>query len=209
MARDATEWLRVLSECGVHYSTAQRWAPILAEEITDTTFSSGDRETPIWLAHLMHETGMLEKLEESLNYSAGRITEIGMKSKQGSRWRAAVPKAMELARNPRGFAEHMYGGRYGNDEPGDGYKYRGRGPQITFKDNYRKVGEWMGVDLIADPDLLLKPRWAIRAWIAYWENRVKDETLHNNRLVTLEVNGGDFGLKERAHLTDLAQQVMA
>jgi len=40
-------------------------------------------------------------------------------------------------------------------EPGDGFKYRGRGfNQITFKASYEKYGKMVGVDLVADPDQL-------------------------------------------------------
>jgi hypothetical protein len=48
-----------------------------------------------------------------------------------------------------------------NTQQGDGYKYRGRGyVQLTWKVNYRKCGDHLGVDLVNTPDLALQPETA-------------------------------------------------
>lgn len=53
------------------------------------------------------------------------------------------------------------GRRLGNTEPGDGYRFRGRGyVQITGRANYAKFSEITGFDLIADPDKALDPETA-------------------------------------------------
>lgn len=46
----------------------------------------------------------------------------------------------------------------GNVNPGDGAKYCGRGfVQLTWCNNYRNAGKIVGVDLVADPDLAMRP----------------------------------------------------
>jgi hypothetical protein len=45
-----------------------------------------------------------------------------------------------------------------NTQEGDGYRYRGRGyVQLTWKVNYRRCGEHLGIDLVNHPDQALDP----------------------------------------------------
>lgn len=48
--------------------------------------------------------------------------------------------------------------RHGNTAPGDGVKYAGRGyVQLTWKNNYKRAGEALGIDLVESPGLALQP----------------------------------------------------
>lgn len=47
--------------------------------------------------------------------------------------------------------------KMGNTQKGDGYKYRGRGfVQLTWKKNYKKAGNYLGIDLVNHPELALE-----------------------------------------------------
>ena len=69
----------------------------------------------------------------------------------------------------------VYGNRLGNDQPTDGSTYKGRGLiMITGKDNYKRVGEIIGVDLVANPELVNDPQYAAAAAMAYLSLAGKD-----------------------------------
>jgi len=75
-----------------------------------------------------------------------------------------------VAQGPSAVGDVIYGGRMGNTEPGDGYKYRGRGYiQITGKDMYKAIGDKIGVDLVKNPDLANDPDIAAKIVPAFFQ----------------------------------------
>ena len=60
------------------------------------------------------------------------------------------------------------GATLGNTSATDGSKYKGRGlVQITGKDNYQRIGDIIGVDLVNNPELVKDPKYAAAAAMAY------------------------------------------
>lgn len=48
--------------------------------------------------------------------------------------------------------------RHGNTQAGDGVRYAGRGlVQLTWKNNYRRAGKALGINLVEEPGLALEP----------------------------------------------------
>jgi hypothetical protein len=65
-----------------------------------------------------------------------------------------------LSSNPNRVA---LGKTNGNTHPGDGVRYCGRGfVQLTWANNYRRIGELIGVDLLDHPERTLEPDIAAR-----------------------------------------------
>lgn len=147
-----------------------------------------------FLAQIAHESNGLTNREESLNYSASRLMQV---------WPSRFPTldvAKEYERNPEKLANFVYGGRMGNVNPGDGYRYRGRGYiQLTGRETYREIGRIAGLDLEGNPDLAAKPENAVRIACAFWtwKNINPSCDVGDFTTVTRKINGGTNGLDDR------------
>src|ERR1019366_1146261 len=57
-----------------------------------------------------------------------------------------------------------------NNAPGDGALYKGRGPlQLTSRGNYQDIGNKIGVNLVAHPQLAADPKIGLEASAAFWQ----------------------------------------
>lgn len=111
-------------------------------------------------------------------------------------------------------AQVRYEGRadLGNTEPGDGYKFRGRGLiQTTGRANYQSTGDALGIDLINEPEHLGEPEFAARSAAWFWKNRGLNELADAGDFVriTKRINGGTNGMAERLALFSAATVALA
>ena len=193
----AEQWIELLRPCGVKLSVATEWATVFERTVKESTFSSGPMELLDFLPQIAHESGGLTSMRENMHYSARRIRELGAIYGPKSRWATAAARASDLAGNPQALANVVYGGRFGNTGPDDGWKYIGRSPiGITFKDNYQFMSDLLGQDYVGIPHLLEQPHFALEACIGWWEGKIPDKILGNTRLIRKTVQGGSLGLEE-------------
>ncbi len=101
--------------------------------------------------------------------------------------------------------QSRYDGRddLGNAEPGDGYRYRGRGLiQITGRAGYRAASDALGHDFVVDPDALERAPWAAISaawwWHAHGCNELADAGEFDR--ITRTINGGTNGADNRRRL---------
>jgi len=101
--------------------------------------------------------------------------------------------------------------RLGNTQPGDGFRYRGRGPiQITGRFNYKKFGDLLGVDLVGNPDLASTPQFAFSTAGVFWKMNGLNELadVQDFTAITRRINGGLNGLAERQKYYEIAKNVL-
>lgn len=215
MSRAAAQWQTILLACGVASITAQHWGEVFADEIKVGTFSKGDADLSDFLPNILHESMMLERMEENLNYTPeGLLVTFGAARITPAQARAVGRIPGKQAADQRAIANIVYGGEWGrkklgNVAPNDGWTYRGRGPiGITGLDNYRRVGDLIGQNLVGIPDLLSQPRFALDACIAWWEDRIPDSMLGETTAIRKRVNGGTLGLAEVQALTIKAKAAL-
>jgi peptidoglycan hydrolase-like protein with peptidoglycan-binding domain len=102
-----------------------------------------------------------------------------------------------------------YDGRLGNKQPGDGYRYRGRGfVQLTGLTNYQTYGAKINVDIVNSPDLANAPEVAavlLATFLDAHKGPMQAALAEGNYLKARKlVNGGSHGLDRFKSVFDAA-----
>jgi putative chitinase len=138
-----------------------------------------------FLAQIAHESGEFRWMEEIWGPTAAQ-----------RRYEPVTKKSQEL----------------GNTQPGDGKRFKGRGPiQLTGRSNYKTYGDILGVDLIADPPSAATPEVGFRTAGLYWKKNGLNELADKEffKTITIRINGGTNGLEDRTRYYVRAKAVLA
>jgi len=153
-----------------------------------------------FLAQCSTESGNFKAVNENLNYSKDGLMKIFPKYFPGN-------LAESYAYKPEKIASRVYGSRLGNGDETtkEGWKYRGAGfIQLTGKDNFKKFGDFLGEDLVTNPNLVATKYPLTSAafffnsnnlWSVCDRGRGEDVVTEVSR----RVNGGFNGLDHRKH----------
>jgi putative chitinase len=127
--------------------------------------------TPRRLCHFMGqifvETGGFVNMVEDLNYKTPARLDAVFKAVRGLDDARALIKL-----GPEAIANRVYANRLGNgnEASGDGWKYRGSGyKQLTGRENYRKIGNRINLDLEANPEMARELVPAARVAFQFWD----------------------------------------
>jgi putative chitinase len=178
--------------------------------------NAGISSSPLRVAHFMaqvlHESTGLSRQIESLNYSPERLPKVWP-----SRFRPKGPlDPAAFAHNQEKLGNEVYGGRMGNDQPGDGFRYRGRGLlQLTGKESYRNATTALrkhspaAPDLVVAPDEVFSAQWCLAVAASEWLEKGCNALADQDSIqkVTRAINGGLIGLSERIEWLRLTKVV--
>jgi predicted chitinase len=156
-----------LAKNGVHNPVAKANASAVLQALKDEGITNKSAQANV-LAQVYAECGFLPRTED--NYKAKTLLDLygPDQTRNKVRFQTMEEAQTVVDQGPESVFEKIYGGRMGNDAPGDGYRYRGRGYiQLTGKDNYSRVGTAIGEDLVGNPDRANDPKVATQVLLNF------------------------------------------
>ena len=177
------------------YGNAQTYHQPLLDAMGRFDICSLQRQAA-FLATVAVESQHLSAVEEGLYYKdPARLARIYPRAFKNAA--AAVP----YARNPQGLSELLYKG------------YSGKGLiQLTWRRNYERASEALGVDYVGNPTLVATPKHAALTAAWFWHDAKCNDPADKGDMteVTRRVNGPALmHLAERKHQYEIALKALA
>ncbi len=161
----------------------EAYCPFLQEAMDEFEINSPLREAA-FLAQIAHESGQFKYMEE-----------IWGPTEAQKHYEPPASKAKEL----------------GNTQPGDGQRFKGRGPiQVTGRANYKKYGDLLGLDLVGQPEQAATAAVGFRIAGVFWKTHGLNDLADAGdfKEITHRINGGYNGLPERTEFYKQAKTVL-
>lgn len=190
---------------------AAPYAVELAKQMAEAGIQANPRRAASFLGQVHVESGGFRQVVESLNYRAERLKAMFGRHRISLADCDRFGRTKDHPADQVALANLLYGGEWGrrnlgNTEPGDGWRFRGRGlKQLTGRDNYRRCSRaWLGDEtLLLHPERLSQPDGAVASAVWFWASRELNAVADRGSVqdVTRVVNGGQIGLQDRIHWT--------
>jgi len=180
---------------------AKAWYDIAVDmfkkyDITTTNRIAG------FMAQCAHESADFTMLEENLNYREETLNKIFPRYFGPGKRNAA-----EYAKNPEKIANYVYmdefrskQGAMGNTQPGDGWRFRGRGiKQLTGRNNYTAFAKTVNMTAEEAAAYLETKKGAFESACWFWKTNNIAKFADADDIVGMSrrINGGDIGMDDR------------
>jgi putative chitinase len=102
-------------------------------------------------------------------------------------------------------------GALGNTQPGDGWRFRGRGlKQLTGRNNYSRFAQAYGMTAEQASDWIETKEGALASALWFWTTNKLNPVADTGDVVALtkRINGGDIGLADRQSRYSVAMQAL-
>lgn len=179
----------------------------VADELSDNLeLCHLNTETRLYhfMAQVYQETGAKFTITENLNYAPAALPVYFSYYRRHPEEQELDGRTSSHPANQENIASKAYGKRNGNNRPGDGWRYIGRGmKQLTGRDNYRKFTEYSlltwgeEINLEDQPSLISDNIiYAARSALFFWDDKKmylqadKGYSLEASIAVTNIINSG-------------------
>lgn len=182
---------------GLGWATPVEWAAVLGDACARHGINTSKR-VALFLANTGHESNGGRALRENLNYAPAALV---------AQWPNYFPPeyAEEVGRtanhlaDQKAIAEAAYGGRMGNVNLGDGWRFVGRGlMQTTGRNNYERLAQTLGMLIDDLPGWIETKEGAAESAAFFWSANGCNELADLGAVTKcrLRINGGKNGLKD-------------
>jgi putative chitinase len=164
-----------------------------------------------FISQCAHESMDFNALSENLNYREETLNKVFPRYFGPGKRNAA-----EYAKNPEKIANYVYmdefrGSKLGNVQPGDGWRFRGRGlKQLTGRDNYTRFAKDYDMTAEEAAEWLETKEGALASALWFWNtnnlNKIADTG--DVTALTKKINGGNIGLPDRQARYEKAMAVL-
>lgn len=183
----------------IHNPEVDYWYKAMAKVLPANNINTKNRVAG-FIAQCAVESSDFNVREENLNYTKSALLRVFK--------RYFIDRDPDdYVRNPEKLANYVYQDEYrtargalGNVNPGDGWKFRGRGlKQLTGRYNYQKFGNEQGLTAEETIDFIETKEGALSSAVWFWNNANCNHFADNKDIegLSLAINGGRIGLSLR------------
>ena len=182
---------------GLKWADPAEWAAVLEAACARREINTSKR-VAMFLANTGHETAGGRKLRESLNYRPEALAKQWPKYFTPE-YAAEVGRTDKQPADQKAIAEAAYGGRMGNKNPGDGWRFIGRGlMQTTGRYNYERLAEIVNMPVDSLPEWIETREGAAESAAIFWHAKNCNDLADAGAVdrCRQRINGGLIGIDD-------------